>query len=402
MRTWKDVYRKRGTPRCLLFGEQATLEARCTGANRTVRSPTTMVSKGSLAMGNRQSGRNVLGAPTNYIVPREEPWYPSEHLKKGIPSLAWHATIMEMEYWSLRLGFNILPEDWQTLVGRCNYCAGFQPPGSVNYDYAIFAFQRLTRYEIVQDGPTGTRYQLPARYDTKQLREVYRRLYGFTDYAENSAEGAQGVDEPVAYTAADDIASDKDREASASGRHNRAYNASERDRRRKAAGCRWTTQRSDSTPARRIGFGIGECLHMDFRGPWPIRSLEGNRRLLPLRREWHNPQNYCEGRAQVASHGCVCGRPRKETVSHIYTTETKASLGGTVTQKRTFRPHREGLHRLSTVTIVEQRCSHGTTTQVFKDSTDEKSEQTSRVDSEILQPLDGQKAVSKRKKSQIL
>ena len=147
-----------------------------------------------------------LGAPTNYIVPREEPWYPSDDVVKGIPSLAWlphfttphssvsiehkmtpvgrpvgeasgrpstrlsvqfplnlldregpiittrptshpiipdgpwlwvidvhfafrHATIMELEYWSLRLGFNILPADWQTLVGRCQYCGPFQPPG---------------------------------------------------------------------------------------------------------------------------------------------------------------------------------------------------------------------------------------------------------------------------------
>eukprot|EP00808_Paulinella_micropora_P004105 g26523.t1 len=95
---------------------------------------------------------------------------------EGIPSLAWlpHFTIPHSQ---------VSIEHRMTPVGR----------------------PRLTRYEIVQDGPTGTRYQLPARYDTKQLREVYRRLYGFTDYAENSAEGAQGVDEPVAYTA--DIAS---------------------------------------------------------------------------------------------------------------------------------------------------------------------------------------------------
>eukprot|EP00808_Paulinella_micropora_P007051 g78264.t1 len=80
-----------------------------------------------------------LGAPTHYIVPREE---------------AWHATIMEMEYWSLQLGFNLLPADWQNVVGLCRYCPSFQPPG----------------------GPAGTRYQLPARYDSRDLRNVYRRL----------------------------------------------------------------------------------------------------------------------------------------------------------------------------------------------------------------------------------
>eukprot|EP00808_Paulinella_micropora_P002963 g14710.t1 len=71
-----------------------------------------------------------------------------------------HATIMEMEYWSLRLGFNLLPADWQNVVGLCRYCPSFQPPG----------------------GPAGTRYQLPARYDSRDLRNVYRRLHGFTDY----------------------------------------------------------------------------------------------------------------------------------------------------------------------------------------------------------------------------
>eukprot|EP00808_Paulinella_micropora_P030440 g42064.t1 len=30
--------------------------------------------------------------------------------------------IMEMEYWSLRLGFNLLPADWQNMVGLCRYC----------------------------------------------------------------------------------------------------------------------------------------------------------------------------------------------------------------------------------------------------------------------------------------
>eukprot|EP00808_Paulinella_micropora_P006205 g22563.t1 len=35
----------------------------------------------------------------------------------------------KLEYWSLRLGFNILPEDWQSMMGRCKYCASFQPPG---------------------------------------------------------------------------------------------------------------------------------------------------------------------------------------------------------------------------------------------------------------------------------
>eukprot|EP00808_Paulinella_micropora_P006495 g59118.t1 len=38
------------------------------------------------------------------------------------------------------------------------------------------------RYEIVLGGPAGTRYQMPARYDREDLRKVYRRLYGFTDY----------------------------------------------------------------------------------------------------------------------------------------------------------------------------------------------------------------------------
>eukprot|EP00808_Paulinella_micropora_P003523 g33523.t1 len=36
----------------------------------------------------------------------------------------------------------------------------------------------------------------------------------------------------------------------------------------------------------------GECIHMDFRGPWPVRSLEGNRRqwrsswCKPIQRRW--------------------------------------------------------------------------------------------------------------------
>eukprot|EP00808_Paulinella_micropora_P024048 g1942.t1 len=50
--------------------------------------------------------------------------------------------------------------DWQNVVGLCRYCPSFHPPG----------------------GPAGTRYQLPARYDSRDLRNVYRRLYGFTDY----------------------------------------------------------------------------------------------------------------------------------------------------------------------------------------------------------------------------
>eukprot|EP00808_Paulinella_micropora_P007050 g78265.t1 len=37
---------------------------------------------------------------------------------------------------------------------------------------------------------------------------------------------------------------------------------------------------------------VGECIHMDFRGPWPVRSLEGNRRqwrsswCKPMQRRW--------------------------------------------------------------------------------------------------------------------
>eukprot|EP00808_Paulinella_micropora_P000362 g41196.t1 len=134
----------------------------------------------------------------SYIVPREEPW-PRSHPIIADGPWFWaidvhycfrHATIMEMEYRSLRLGFNILPEDWQSVVGRCNICSSFQPLakstsgrtgrriniliGSVNYDYAIFAFQRLTRYEIVQDGPAGVymdlRTGLKRGTETNQLR----------------------------------------------------------------------------------------------------------------------------------------------------------------------------------------------------------------------------------------
>jgi len=275
-----------------------------------------------------------MDAPLNYIVPREEPWYPSTKVSSSISPLAWlphfttpqpiaaeqkrevkrplegvrirpetrlgigytlnaisgneiittgtrfhptlpdgpwfwymdvhfcynHATIIEMDYWSLRLGFNIYPLNWQAMVGLCKHCGDYQPPGiypsdmphsrptpprsceycdeietlmkpmfrcrgcnwvfycckshqkadwkahrefckyaqqeglsrlrsltnleflppcgigSVSYDFAMFAFYRMTRYEIVLDGPSGARYQLPSRYNSDNLADIYRKL----------------------------------------------------------------------------------------------------------------------------------------------------------------------------------------------------------------------------------